>query len=169
MQDFAWISGAIGLAIVVAVVLIRKRVGRLNAASWLVIFGVIVVLTEHPQFAIADALPVVADRHPHARIHLAMTVVYELIGLVLFVVIVRTLLRDGRKVGWYAVLFALIAGGGSDLVLGAFWFQHGSPIYRLIGLEGMGGWGWQMLYLYIVAWTAPLAISYRPIFTRKPD
>ena len=64
------------------------------------------------------------------------------------------------------MLFALIAGGGSDLVLGGFWFQHGSPIYRLIGLEEQGGFGWQGLYLYIIAWTAALAISYRPIFTR---
>ena len=169
MQDSNWIVGVIGLAIVVALFLTRKRMGELNAAFWLVIFGVIVIVAEHPQFAITRALPVVEDTDPHARIHLVMTVIYALIGLVLFCVIAGTLLRDARKAGWYAVLFALIAGGGSDLVFGGFWFQHGSPIYGIFGVEGLDGWGWELLYLYIVAWIAALAISYRPIFRRGPD
>ena len=169
MQQSTWIFGLIGLAIVVALFLARNRMGKLNAASWLVIFGVIVLVAEHPQFAITRALPLVENNDQHARIHLVMTVTYALIGLVLFGVIARTLLRGARKAGWYAVLFALIAGGGSDLVFGGFWFQHGSPIFQIFGIERAPGYGWEFLYLYIVAWIAALAISYRPIFTGESD
>ena len=52
MNPVTLIPSVIGLAIVVALFLTRKRMGKLNAASWLVIFGVIVIVTEHPQFAI---------------------------------------------------------------------------------------------------------------------
>jgi hypothetical protein len=94
-----------------------------------------------------------------------MAGIYAIIGLILLGVIARTLLREGRRAGWYPVLFALVIGGGLDLVMGGLWYQHGSPIYLT---PGALGFGWEFFYVYMVAWAAALVISYRPIFAKVP-
>jgi hypothetical protein len=57
-------------------------------------------------------------------------------------------------------------GGLSELFIGAQWFQHGSPVYSLFGVQPIG-FGWQFLYVYFVAWIAALVISYKPIFAKE--
>ena len=162
-----WGGGAVGAVFISYLVLARKRLGELNVASWLVIFGAIVVLTEHPHMAVLHALSpdnalapdIVSD---HDRIHTFMAGVYALIGLVLLCVIARTLLREGKRAGWYAILFALVVGGVFDLVMDGLWYRHGfTPLLFGRDVEIIG---WQWLYLYPVAWIAALTISYRPIF-----
>jgi hypothetical protein len=164
------IGAAVALGVVVVLIRARRRLGAFNTASWLVILGALALATEHPQFAIAfsvgtadelrtHAMPLIS----HARIHFFMAGIYALIGLVLLCTIARTSLREGRRAGWYAVLFALIAGGTADLVSGALWFGHGSPLYRLLGGQVLG-FGWEFLYVYFVAWIAALVIAYQPIF-----
>jgi hypothetical protein len=167
------IGAVVALAVVVVIVAARRRLGELNAASWLVIWGALILLTEHPQFAIAYAVGFADEllTHPmtltpHARIHFFMAGIYTIIGLVLLCVIARTLLREGRRAGWYSVLFALILGAGSDLVIGAQWFQHGSPLYRQFGIQPIG-FGWEFLYVYFAAWIAALVISYKSVFVRS--
>jgi len=132
------LGAAIALGVIIVLVAARRRLGALNAASWLVIWGAIIIATEHPLFAIAFSLPLegIADElrtHPmpllpHARTHFFMAGIYTIVGLVLLGVIARTLLREGRRAGWYAVLFALVLGAGSEIAIGAQWFQHGSPL-----------------------------------------
>jgi hypothetical protein len=172
MQGQTQISAIIGLLVVAALIVFRKRLGVLNAASWLVIWGSVVLLGEHPQFSLTYAAGVVWPEAkqlvliPHARTHFFMAGIYAIIGLVLLDVIARTLLREGRRAGWYALLFALVAGGGIDLVVGGLWYQHGSPLYFM---KSPIGFGWQFLYVYLVAWAAALTISYKPIFAKAPD
>ena len=170
------IGAVVFLAIIVIIVAARRRLGELNAASWLVIWGALILLTEHPQFAIAYSVGFADEllTHPmtvtpHARTHFFMAGIYAIIGLVLLCVIARTLLREGRRVGWYSLLFALILGAGSDIAIGALgtqWSQHGSPLYGLFGIKPIG-FGWEFLYVYFVAWIAALVISYKPIFAKS--
>ena len=169
------IGAAFSIAIIVMVLVARHRLGELNAASWLVIWGALIIATEHPLFAIAFSMPLegIADdlrTHPmpllpHARTHFFMAGIYTIVGLVLLCIIARTLLREGRRAGWYAVLFALVLGAGAEIAIGAQWFQHGSPLYSLFGMQPIG-FGWEFLYTYFVAWIAALVISYRPIFAK---
>ena len=140
-------------------------------ASWLVILGALVIVAEHAQYAISltAALKPIDGQQviylPHARLHFFMAGIYTLIGMVLLGVIARTLLKEGRRAGWYALLFALLFGGGSDLVMGGLWFQHGSPLYALLG-ESVQGFGWQFLYTYFVLWIAALVLSYPAVFRK---
>lgn len=164
------LGAAVALGVVIVLVAARRRLGALNAASWLVVLGALALATEHPQFAIAFSVGSADELRthpmpllPHARIHFFMAGVYALIGLVLLSTIARTSLREGRRAGWYAVLFALLVGGAADLVTGALWFGHGSPLYRLLGGQILG-FGWEFLYVYFVAWIAALVIAYQPIF-----
>ena len=167
------IAAVVALIVVVVIVAARHRLGELNAASWLVIWGALILLTEHPQFAIAYAVgfrdePLTNPMPllPHPRTHFFMAGIYTIIGLVLLCIIARTLLREGRRAGWYSLLFALILGAGSDLVIGTQWHQHGSPLYRLFGIQPIG-FGWEFLYIYFVAWIAALVISYKSIFAKS--
>jgi len=164
IQDSTLIAGVIALAVVPALVLARNRLGSLNTASWLVILGALVIVSEHGQFALFFTLaPGPMHLLPHARLHFFMAGIYTIIGAVLLVVIARTLLKEGRRSGWYALLFALLVGAGFDLVMQGWWFQHGSPLYQWFGGESQG-FGWEFLYTYPVAWIAALVISYKPIF-----
>lgn len=171
MQLQTQISALVGLLVVAALIVFRKRLGVLNAASWLVIWGSVILLGEHPQFTLTYAAGGVWPEGvgmrliAHARLHFFMAGIYAIIGLILLGVIARTLLREGRRAGWYSVLFALVIGGGLDLVMGGLWYQHGSPLYLT---PGPLGFGWQFLYVYMIAWAAALVTSYRPIFAKVP-
>src|SRR5262245_54946839 len=112
------LGAAVALTMVIVLVAARRRLGPLNAASWLVVLGALALATEHPQFALSFSAPFtgIADElriHPmpllpHARIHFFMAGVYALVGLVLLATIARTLLREGRRGGRYALLWPLI-------------------------------------------------------------
>src|SRR6266566_4655378 len=126
VQDQALIGGVIAFAVILTLFFARNRLGRLNTASWLVILGALVIVGEHGQFALSITIaPGPMNLMPHARLHFFMAGIYTLIGMVLLCVIARTLLKEGRRSGWYALLFAFVVGVGCDLVIGAFWFQHG--------------------------------------------
>src|SRR5712692_335249 len=168
VQDSTLITGVIALAVILALVLARNRLGSLNTASWLVILGALVIVAEHGQFALSfTRAPAPMLLLPHARLHFFMAGIYTIIGAVMLCVIARTLLKEGRRSGWYALLFALLVGAGFDLVMGGLWFQHGSPLYQWFG-EPIQGFGWEALYAYPVAWIAALLISYKPIFRDAP-
>ena len=170
----ALVGAVISLAIIVALIASRKRLGALNAASWLLIWGAVVISGEHPFFAILYSLGLLSNEGqmnllPHAQVHFFMAGIYTIVGLFLLSMIARTLLREGRRAGWYAVLFALVFGSGFDLIAGAFLYSHGLPVYEVFTGVMSQGFGWEYLYTYSVAWAAALALSYRPIFVvRKP-
>jgi hypothetical protein len=129
----------------------------------------VVLFGEHPQFTLTYTADVVWPEAkqlvliPHARIHFFMAGIYAIIGLILLVVIARTLLREGRRAGWYALLFAVVVGGGIELIMGGLWYPHGSPLYFQ---ERPRLGGWLFLYVYLVAWVAALVLSYKPVFTK---
>jgi hypothetical protein len=169
-------TGLIALGIIIALVVFRRRIGRLRAAAFLVTLGT-VGLWEHPGFSIINAfqIPFAADQGllitPHARLHFFMAGIYSLMALVLILFIAWGGLLHGRRTAWYAILTVFVVGGAAELLAGAFIFQHGSPIYTLFGIP-IQGFGWGFLYLYLIAWPCALAVSFRPIFGKsktEPD
>jgi hypothetical protein len=56
VQDQARLGGVIALAMILALLLAGHRLGVLNAVSWLVILGGVVIVGEHAQFALSLAL-----------------------------------------------------------------------------------------------------------------
>ena len=96
---------------------------------------------------------------PHATVHYFMAGVYAAIAGVLLSVIALTLFREGRRSGWFAVLFALLVGGSLELAMNG----PTGYLYHHIGLYG-----------YVAAWLAALVIAYTPTFrqhrsSRCPD
>ena len=175
MEMISSLVGLVSVMVVVVIVLLRRRLGELRAASWLVALGAFILFSEHPQFAILYGLQAVYPEAqdlvllPHAKIHFIMAGIYSIIGLTLLVYIAWTHLRAGKKSAWLALLVILLIGGGFDLYLGAIEYQHGSPIYRLIGLEESAGFGWQFLYAYIVSWAGALVVSFDRIFSGQSN
>jgi hypothetical protein len=143
-------------------ILARKRLGALHAASWLVIWGTFLALGEHAGWTMVLAMD--GERlNPHTRVHFFMAGVYAAIGAILLGVIARTLLREARRVAWFAVLFALVVGGTLEVVMNGpagLLFQHGFSRTESIP-EGMG------LFGYPFAWLAALVIARRPIFAGR--
>jgi hypothetical protein len=147
------IAGMVALGAVVALVLVRNRLGPLNTASWLVVLGAVIMLPEHPQFALVFGVPFPsvapeADQlilTPHARLHFVMAGVYSAIGLGLLCVLARTLLRRGAPAGWFAVLAVLVVGAGSDVVAEPRGFSTGH--------RGTGHWSGKCWGLAGNGWT----------------
>ena len=57
MQGGIRIAGLISLLIIMVIVIGRKRPGSLNAATWLTLWGALILAIEHPMFAIAYSVP----------------------------------------------------------------------------------------------------------------
>lgn len=158
----ASISFAASLVPTIVLVLFRRRLGLLNAASWLVIWGMVFVLTEHGGWAIRLSAgdPFL---EPHARIHYFMAGVYAIVGGAMLIVIARTLLLAGRSIGWYSLLFALLVGGTIEIIANGpkgILFQHGLSRTQSLP-QGTA------LFGYLFAWLAALVLAYTPIF-RSP-
>jgi len=178
IAQFAFSSLFIDLAIIIALLAFQNQIGKLRTAALLVTFGT-VGLWEHPGFSIIFALKlgdVVPEAYellltPHASQHFFMAAIYTLIALALILFITWDGLLRGHRSAWYAILGVLLVGGGAELLAGAFIFQMGFPIYALFGIP-VRGFGWQFLYLYLLAWPCALAISFHPIFgasREEPD
>jgi hypothetical protein len=54
------VSGAFAFGPVLALIMARRRLGTLNAASWLVVWGSVIVAGEHGQFAISYSVPFIS-------------------------------------------------------------------------------------------------------------
>jgi hypothetical protein len=151
----------LALAPTVGLLLARMNLGVLNAAAWLVTYGSAIIAGEHTAIGLALLLET-ADQpglHDHLRFHFLMGGVYTFVGAVLLGFIAWTLLRTGRRGGWYAILFGLVLGGGFELLAASTIFPHGFlPRSIPLGL---------FLYGYIPAFASALAISRRPIFRPK--
>ena len=156
-----YLAGAFAPSLLI--ILARNRIGALRAASWLVIWGAVIALGEHAGWATLLALDE-ARLNPHARVHFFMAGVYAAIGGILLCVIALTLLREGHRVAWFALLFALVVGGTFEVVMNGptgLLFQHGFSTTESIP-NGMA------LFGYLFAWLAALVIAWRPVFAGGP-
>lgn len=143
---------------VLILVFARKSFGRLKTAAWLVTWGAMAMVGEHGGIGMA-LLAEQAYRLPdHARYHFFMAAIYTFIGAGALVVIAHTLLRAGKRAGWFAVFVAFIVGSIFEVFSGITTFAHGLPPDSIpLGLA---------LYVYIIAWGCALAISFQPGFIR---
>jgi hypothetical protein len=170
---FAFSSLFTDLAIILALLAFQRQIGKLRTAALLVTLGTVGLL-EHPGFSIINALMIEPLEEigriisPHARQHFFMAAIYALIALGLILFIAWDGLLHSRRTAWYALLGVLLLGGGAELLAGAFIFQMGFPIYALFGIP-VRGFGWQFLYLYLIAWPCALAVSFRPIFGKSKE
>jgi hypothetical protein len=151
-----WIQGVALIVVLtptIAFVAFRRSIGVLNAAAGLVIWGALTACSEHGTWAMRLSIHERSWSNPHSTVHYFMAGVYAAVAGVLLSVIALTLFREGRRSGWFAVLFALVVGGSLELVMNG---PTGS-LYHHVGLYG-----------YPVAWAAALAIAFKPTF-RQDD
>ncbi len=140
---------AVTLAPTLVILAVRRRIGLMNAAAALVIWGALAACSEHAIWAMRLSIHERAWSNPHSTVHYFMAGVYAAVAGVLLSVIALTLLREGRRSGWFAVLFTLLAGGSLELVMNG----PAGRLYHHIGLYG-----------YVLAWLTALLVAYRPTF-----
>jgi hypothetical protein len=138
------------LAPTLALLVTRRRIGPLNTASGLVIWGAFVACGEHGYWAMKLApSELFLSEGAHAGVHYFMAGVYAALAGVLLGVIAFTLLREHRRSGWFTVLFILLVGGSLELVMNG----PTGRMYQHIGIYG-----------YTLAWLAALVVAYKPVF-----
>jgi hypothetical protein len=153
------VIAAFAVAPILGLLLARKRLGATNAAAWLITYGAWLIAGEHTLVGLGE-LASLPGLPPHAHFHFLMGGIYTFVGAVLLGVVAWALLRTGNRIGWYAILFALVLGGSIELWAASTIFPHGFPPESIpLGL---------FLYAYIPAFASALAISCEPIFRRKP-
>jgi len=159
LPQLLWLAVAYGPVLVL--VFARKSIGRLKSAAWLVTWGAMTMAGEHGFLGIV-LLAEHGYRLPdHARIHLFMAAIYTFIGAGAMVVIAHTLLRAGKRAGWFAVFVALIVGSSFEVYGAITIVAHGLPPDSIpMGLS---------LYVYSIAWGSALVITFQPEFIRRVE
>jgi len=157
----AWLGG--GIIPIIALMVWRRRLGALKAASWLVAYGALVLLWEHAGWKISYTLGAVPQEGfvvpAHARIHAFMAAVYASIGMTGLVTTAGIMLRKGSRHAWVILLVAFIIGGSVEVIMdgpAGLLFQHTSPPNPIPGAN--------LLWTYLLAWAAALLISYPAVF-----
>ena len=163
---------------IVLLVLVRRRLGPLNAAAWLVTYGAFGVVFEHAGFAFSYTVGApfhaegIYEVTNHARAYTFMSAVYAVLGMAMLVLVAFTLLRQRSRLSWWAllvVLVVLVVGGALELVMDGptgLLFQHGFPPPATANCSLPGNCSIPVgttLFSYLVAWAAALAVSWRPI------
>ncbi len=143
------VAVAVILAPTLALLAFRRRIGLMDTAAALVIWGAVAACSEHGYWAMRLAIHERGWSNPHSTVHYFMAGTYAAIAGVLLSVIALTLLRERRRSGWLAVLFALLVGGSLELTMNG----PTGHLYHHIGLYG-----------YVFAWLAALVIACRPTF-----
>ena len=133
----------------IAFIAFRRSIGVMNAAAGLVIWGALLLVASTATGRCGSSIHERSWSDAHATVHYFMAGAYAAIAGVLLSVIALTLFREGRRSGWFAVLFALLVGGSLELVMNG----PTGYLYHHIGLYG-----------YPVAWAAALVIAYKPTF-----
>jgi hypothetical protein len=148
------------LAPVVGLLLVRKKLGILKAAAWLVTWGAVILSGEHGSFSLTLSAEPMAQfvEGGHASFHCFMAGAYTLAAGVLLALVAWTMLRNGNRIGWYAVLLTFLCGTAFEVVARTTIFPHGIPPRSIpAGL---------ILYSYIMALGSALLISYVPLFRK---
>jgi len=159
---------AVAMAPIVALVLWRRRLGALKAASWLVAYGALGPIAEHAGWTFYYTLgtdmgdPVNWTLSPHGRVHAFMAAVYLVIGMAMFVVLTTVTLRRRSRLAWTALLLALVVGGSIEIIVNGprgLLYQHTFPPNGITGAN--------LLFVYLFAWTAALLISRHTVFAAR--
>lgn len=121
---------------VIGLILARKRLGSLNAAKALVVWGALIPTLEHASFAISGYQEIanVPGIGLHSRYHFFMAGVFTLVAGILIAIVAAMQLWQSHRTGWFAILIALVIGGGFELSGAAGTLFHAS--------HPRGRWDW---------------------------
>lgn len=156
-------EGVLGLVLMLAppgaglYLVSRHRWSRLDIASALVLWGVLILLIEHLNFGLREFGG--ADLREHGGLHLQMLAAYGVAAFGLIALVVAPLVRGGSPAGWLALLLVFVVGVGAEIWTAFVTTPHGVPPRF---------WSWGLaLWGYPVSWLVALALSFRPIFRSK--
>jgi hypothetical protein len=112
---------------------------------------------EHASFAIYGSRTIASlpGHGLHLHYHFFMAGIFTVVAGTMIMIIATSQLRQGKRMGWYAILAALLIGGGFELSGAGGTLFHGFQTSWAMGM---------VIYAYPVAWLSALVISYRPIF-----
>jgi hypothetical protein len=158
------------IAAVAVLVLAARRIGRLNAAAWMLAVAALLLAGEDPwQLVFMASTPgsdtddgVLGVVKAHTLAHMIGGAGMSVAGLVLSVWVAHTGLRRGQHWAWWALLTVLLIIGGTDTYELTI-YPHGLPLFPTPS-DGNRGFGWPSLAAGFAVWALALGFSYGPIF-----
>jgi hypothetical protein len=165
-----WAS--ICIAAVAVLALAARRIGRLNAAAWMLAVAALLLAGEDPWQLVYMASSPVSNTDDgvlglvkaHTLAHMIGGAGMTVAGLVLAVWVAHTGLRRGQRWAWWALLTVLLIIGGTDTYELTI-YPHGLPLFPAPS-DGNRGFGWPSLAAGFAVWALALGFSYGPIFRR---
>jgi hypothetical protein len=155
------------LAVTVALTVAARRFGRLRAASWLVVLGVVVLVLEEPAITgwLAVAGPA-ADPDgtsglitPMARAHDLDAALFGVAAAGLLVRVALTALRRGESWARHLLGWGLLVVTATEAVSVALVYSRGLPLPGPGGTAGRAGFGWQPVAVGLLAWATGLWLA----------
>jgi hypothetical protein len=158
------------IAAVVALAVAARRIGRLNAAAWMLAVAALLLAGEDPwQLVFMASTPVSTTDDgvlglvkAHTLAHMVGGAGMSVAGLVLAVWIAHTGLRHRQRWAWWALLIVLLIVGGTDTYELTI-YPHGLPLFPTPS-DGNRGFGWPTLAAGFGVWALALGFSYGPVF-----
>jgi len=158
------------IAAVVALALAARRIGRLNAAAWMLAVAALLLAGEDPWQLVFMASTPVSNTDDgvlglvkaHTLAHMVGGAGMSVAGLVLAVWVAHTGLRRAQRWAWWALLTVLLIVGGTDTYELTI-YPHGLPLFPTPS-DGNRGFGWPSLVAGFAAWALALGFSYGPVF-----
>jgi hypothetical protein len=170
MSTIVTIWAGIAFAMVIALVVAARRIGRARSAAWLVVLGLVLVALEEPLLTFwlglsgrqGDPDGMASSVTPMARAHVLDAGVYGTAAAVLLGWIALTALRRGEAWARRVLAWGLAVAVTVEVATTLFVFSRGLPIPRTAGGEAFG---WQPVAVGLLAWGTGLwfARAARPV------
>jgi len=164
MSTIVTVWAYVCLAIVIALAVAARRIGRDRAAAWLVTLGLFLLAIEEPAlifwFGLADPQ---GDRDgmatlitPQARAHVLDAGVFGVALAALLGWIAMTAFRRGERWAGRVLSWGLAVAVATEGATTLFVFSRGLPLPGPGGAAGENGFGWEPLAVGLLAWAAGL-------------
>src|SRR5262245_3964803 len=155
------------LAVVVALTVLRERVGRLRAGAWLIVIGVALLVIEEPALTLwigitgpdSDPDGMATRITPMAQAHVLDAAVASVAAAAALIVLAVRVFTKGRRWAWRALAWGFVVAFGAELATTLFVFSRGLPVPGAAGQAGRDGFGWQPVAVGLLAWAIGLAIG----------
>lgn len=163
------------LAIVFAVAMTARRMGRARAGAWLVLLGLFLLAIEGPVLTLwlsfvtprTDPDGMASLVTPMARAHVLELGGQGLAAAALLGWLALTGLRRGEPRARLILWLGLGAVAAAGLATTLFVFSRGLPVPGAAGSAGRGHFGWQPVAVGLFAWTVGLVLA-RPVRVDRP-
>ena len=167
IPTIATIWALVWLAVVAALAVLRRRIGRSRAGAWLIVIGLVLLTIEEPALTLwismagpgSDPDGMATLVTPMARAHVVDAAIVGLAAAAALIYLAVQGITKQRRWAWLALAWGFAVALAAELTTTLFIFSRGLPLPGVAGEAGRGGFGWQPVAVALLAWALGLAFG----------